>query len=269
MFLLLGILLQLLAGSGLIGSASAWDEPMEGVASRYTAPFLEMLRVRVAGPPLPSPGSETGSPVFQCIDTEGAPLLMGFEQQVVIEAPMEAVSAVIERMERYPELFSGLAEVQVERQSASHWSTRWEQRIPLLFVPNIHYQMEYVIGSPIPGKRLFRYQLKASGDLKSSDGAVLLETLGTGRTLYSEWDFYEADWGIAATFGRGWLWRRNAEGVVLSTLAIKAKSEKPGLTESQARELAETWASQQGLDFECRAWLPPPAWLKGPGAPQK
>lgn len=237
-----------------------WDVSVGQIQSRYTAPLLGFLRSRLASRrPIPGPdpsalASAKGGLWFRCLETEGSPFFMGFEQHLIISAPLDGVAQVLDRMDNYAELFPGYESVKFISRERNRWLTHWEQEIPIPLVPNIHFEMEYVVSKVSPMVRLYRYQLHSGESLKSSDGAVILQSLGGGKTLFSEWDFYDAHWGIASSFGRDRIWRENAKGILLSTLAVKMKAEKPELSESQALKAAERFADDSDIDFRCQGW---------------
>ena len=56
---------------------------------------------------------------------------MGFEQEMRIEAPLEKVAAVLDRVEDYARLFPGFASVKLAKQKGARWWIDWEQRIPI------------------------------------------------------------------------------------------------------------------------------------------
>ena len=257
------------------GGNLAWDAPIGAISSRYTEPLRELLRKKILiAHPLrqksPAKATEKTLPKEEtaglesyggiirlgCFETQGEPLFMGMVQELEIEAPIERVSQVLERVDQYAELFQGYAEIKVVSKKDNLWRTHWEQRIPIPFVRNIRYDLDYLLSDPVPALKLFRYQLIESTRLKASDGAILLRKIGPNTTQYNEWDFYDADWGIAASFGRDRLWREGLEGAALSDLAIKLKAENPAMTENQARDAAESLASDKKAVFKCHGWKP-------------
>ena len=55
------------------------------------------------------------------------------------------------------------------------WVTAWEQRVPVFFVPNVKYEMYYLVHQSSADHRSYRYQLKDSKDLIKSDGVILID----------------------------------------------------------------------------------------------
>src|SRR5262249_17999024 len=82
---------------------------------------------------------------------------------------------------------------------------------------------------------VYRYQLKESNRLWHSDGAIVLEAVGN-RTRYTEWDFFDADYGIAKTLAPTRIWREAIEGMYLSDIAIKLKAEHPDWENKEVRK---------------------------------
>jgi hypothetical protein len=115
----------------------------------------------------------------------------------------------------------------------------FEQTVPVPFVPNIKYEMLYTISNPAPTKRIYRYQLKEAGTIKSSDGLIILKGNADSTTDYTEFDFFDADWGLAKVAGKNKLWHDSVEGIYLSDLAILFKSEDAKMSDRDARKLAK------------------------------
>ena len=74
------------------------------------------------------------------------------------------------------------------------------------------------MSSPRAGFRTYRYGLKESNHLRRDDGVIVLESLDAGRTLYTEYDFFDADWGVAK------IWVTIKSGGIASKASIKRTS---------------------------------------------
>jgi hypothetical protein len=219
-------------------SAAASDPSLGGVETPYS---VEMRRVesRFLGR-LPQKSPAFGAELkAQCLETPGAPLYIGLEQTLWIEAGIESVVATLSDIDHYAELFPGYESVKVNNSQGDRRETTWEQRIPLPFVPNIRYEITYRLDLTQPSVKAFRYQLRKPSKLTANDGAILLTAVSSSRTAYREFDFFDAEWGVAKVAGHDKLWKDSVEGLLLSTLAVKLKSENPAWTSNHAREEAE------------------------------
>lgn len=196
------------------------------VESPYTPFIIKMIKTWPAENPADL-ASDKNLVQLQCFETQGNDLYIGAEQIMTIHAPLSRVEAVLDDFKGYPALFDGLLKVEVKEQDGNRFLTYWEQSIPIPLVPNVKNHMFYVIDKPDPRKKIYRYQLKQSNHLKFNDGFILLEEKGPNLTHYVEFDFWDADWGIAKTFGKDRIWRDNIEGLYQSDLAIKLKAESP------------------------------------------
>ena len=75
--------------------------------------------------------------------------------------------------------------------------------------------------------------------LIASDGLIVLTPLNSTQTLYTEYDFFDAKWGVAASFGGDKLWKDTVEGIALSDLAFKVAAERPELRIEQIKDEAK------------------------------
>ena len=188
------------------------------------------------------PPTASSNPVeIICLAKPGELNAIGAGQRMRIEAPLAAVEAVVDAIDQYQSLFPGYKQVRVESRNGNRWLTFWEQIVPIFFVPNVKYEMDYLLSKPSPTRKIYRYQLHQKNTLKYSDGAIVLEALGPSATQYTEFDFFDADWGIAASFGGDRIWSDSIESLYLSDLGIKLKAENPSWSEKKAAETAKTY----------------------------
>ena len=239
---------------------------------RYTAALIQFLERRLKMPvPPPSqpstaaaPSGTVSDPVahFQCLETSGKTNFMGFEEVVEMDQPLESIAGVIAQISSYSKLFPGYESVELKVRKGEpappylgYWKTAWEQIVPFPFVPNIHYEMDYVVTRPDANRLVYRYQLASTdGMLIESDGAILLERLGPKLTRYSEWDFYDAQWGVGASIGRKRLWNKNLEGLMLSDFAIAVQARHPEWKPEKARDEAEAVLGRLTPKTQCSEW---------------
>jgi hypothetical protein len=217
------------------------DEKLEGPASIYTPEIVRLIR---QWPPkgLDDSFKSDENPVkLQCIETPGNPYYIGLRQQMRVDAPLSRVEAILDDIDRYQHLFPGYDDIHIVSSSGNKFLTFWEQHIPVFFVPNVKYQVTYLMDKSSPHLKVYRYQLKESEHLKASDGLIVIESETDPKTLvqrtrYTEFDFFDADWGILKTLAPEKIWKESVEGIYLSDLAIKLKAEHP---EWDSREISE------------------------------
>lgn len=154
-------------------------------------------------------------------------LYIGALQHMTVNAPLAAVVKILDDFGDYPKIFDGLIKCEVRARDSNRLLTFWEQDIPVPFVPNEKNEMIYLVHTPDPTRKIYRYQLKSSNHLKTNDGMIVLQALGDAKTDYTEYDFWDADWGLAKAFGHDRIWRENLEGIYQSDLAIKLRAEHP------------------------------------------
>lgn len=208
----------------------AIEGPLGGVESAY-APILTG---KIHGwPPAEvqedakNPGTD-GNPIrLQCIETPGNRFYIGLEQHMRVNAPIEKVAAVIDDFAHYKELFPDFDDIHVVSREGNRILTFWEQHIPVFFIPNVKYEVIYLVDDSRPDRRIYRYQLAKENHIKKNDGMIVIEADGPTRTRYTEYDFFDADWGPLTTFAPGKIWGNAVEGIYLSDLAIQLKSEHP------------------------------------------
>lgn len=193
---------------------------------------------------------------LQCYKTEADPLYIGVRQQLRIGSSLKRLAKVVDDIEAYKDIFPGFSKIKIESKDGSRWSTFWEQIVPIPFVPNVKYRMLYEVGDLKEKYRTYRYQLAEKSSLTYSDGFIILQSIGENETLYTEYDFFNADWGAAKIFGQKRIWIDSIEGLVLSDLAIKFRSINPEWDAKQVKKSAKN-ATDSKLIKECYSNLMP------------
>jgi hypothetical protein len=202
---------------------------LESVESRYTQALCQLAQNWPRGVSFNGAPPSVGRPTLEseCYETEGNPTYIGIGQRMVIGASIARVSAVVDDFAGYVGIFDGLVSVHPVATDGNRLVTEWEESIPFPFVPNEHSQMVHLINQRGPALRTYRYGLKKGTDLLKDDGIVVLEAKSPDETIYTEYDFFDANWGIAKSFGVDRLWKRNVEGIYQSDLALKLRAEHP------------------------------------------
>lgn len=204
-------------------SFTAAAEGLGGVVSPYTARLEALSKSMVASKQFPVPkGPEIE---LKCFSTPGNELYIGVEQKLKINAPLAAVTKVIDDIDHYADIFPGYSDIHVISREGDRLTSYWEQTVPIPFVPNVKYEMLYRLETIGSDQKLYRYQLKKSEKLLKSDGFVLVRADGEKSTLFYEIDFFDAKWGSAKIFGKRKLWSNVLEDMAASDYGIKLRAE--------------------------------------------
>jgi hypothetical protein len=159
-----------------------------------------------------------------CLATSGQQHYVGMLQRMTIHAPLSVVENLLDDVSHYKDLFPGIEDVRVLPGSrlGNRYVTAWEQRVPVVFVPNLSYELDYLVDRVVPGRSVYRYKLRQGKDLIASDGLIVLEATGPQLTRFTEYDFFHARTGpLPAPL----VWRESVRGAFLSDMAIKLKAE--------------------------------------------
>jgi len=217
------ILSALLAASSLGATAEPVAEKFDGPDSVYSGRLVQVLQ-RWPGKHLDAPGP--GPVELTCIATAEQEKYVGMLQRATIRAPLSAVEAVLDDVAHYKDLFPNTVDVHVVPGSrrGNRYLTSWEQRIPVFFLPNVTYELAYVVDKTTPGRSVYRYKLGRGDQLVASDGMVILEATGPDTTQFTEYDFFHAR---PVPLPTQFVWRESLRGAFLSDVAIKLKAENP------------------------------------------
>jgi len=206
------------------------ETPLDGPKSIYTDYLLNLLSSWPHTAAKSEVSAKDPNPVqLQCLETPGNPFYIGLRQIMIVDAPLSRVAAVLDDIDHYKEIFPGYDDIHVVSRDRNRILTTWEQHIPIFFVPNIRYQLSYIVDSS-SNRRIYRYQLKDGDHLKSNDGMIVIEAIPSKlpahpQTLYKEYDFIDADWGVLKSIAPEKIWKATVEGIYLSDLGIKLKAE--------------------------------------------
>jgi hypothetical protein len=187
---------------------------------------------------IPDHKSETNPVWVRGIKTPDKNLYIGTLKQLWIQAPLEKVAAVIDLFDLYPEFFDEVKKVKVLERDGNKLTVFWERNSPAFFIPNIKYEMIYIIQKVSDHKTIYRYQLKKGNSLNFSDGLIVLEAAEDG-TKVTGIDFYDANWGLAGALASGKIWRKSIEGGYKGDIAFKMRVEHPDWSPKQIRTESE------------------------------
>ena len=216
------------------GAVHPLDEDLGGPPSRYARALLAVAQ-RGEAPP---PNDAGAAPVaLRCVATPGDRKYVGIVQWMEIAAPLAEVDRILADVPHYKDLFPGLVDAREVQRSrdGNRYLTAWEQRVPVFFVPNTRYELTYLVTRE--GARVvYRYRLARRGELTNSDGVIVLEADGARRTRFTEYDFFNARWGILP---EGAVWRESLRGAFGSDVAIKLRAEHPAWSYPRIADEAE------------------------------
>ena len=236
-----------------------FDVDLGGKASRYT-PIL--VRIAKNWPPFsrdeelpPAPSTPMS---LRCFSTPGSPFFVGVRERMWVRASLGAVDSVLSDINHYADLFPGYKEVRIVHADGNRLLTRWEQIIPVFFLPNVIYDLNYVIDRSHSDKIIYRFQLSSGDHIRSSDGLIVVEPVTPSLTRYTEYDFWDADYGLLGTLAPGRIWRESVEDVVLSDLAIQLKATYPEWSYEKVRNEADRQLQKDQVESAIRTRLPFP-----------
>ena len=90
---------------------------------------------------------------------------------------------------------------------------------------------------------------------------IVLDAISTHLTRYVEFDFWDAHWGIAKTFGAKKIWQNSLQGLVQSDLAIKLRAENKDWDEkkvlSESKNQADAYPTEDRFNkrVDAKVWL--------------
>ena len=198
---------------------------------------------------------------LRAFETPGNDTYLGVAQYQEIHAPIAQVAAVIDDYPHYPDLFDDLIRAEVRSNENGALVLFTEQRIPAPFVPNeeneMMYRIESVQANPSrAASKSYLYQLRSSKNLKFNDGLILLTQAGENLTIYSEIDFWDAEWGFIKSFGAKRIWASSLRALAQADLAIKLQAEHPEWDRRRSKKESEKQAQQIAVDPIYRDRLP-------------
>jgi hypothetical protein len=149
--------------------------------------------------------------------------------------------------------------------NGARFVTVWEQRVPVFFLPNVIYELANVVDKTATDLRVYRYKLLRGEQMVASDGMVVLEALGLESTRFTEYDFFNAQWGPLPASA---VWRESLRGAFLSDMAIKLRAENPrwsveriakeaeGRLEGEAERIEQCYRQRQRTDLRAANVFP-------------
>ena len=214
------------------------DKIPQAIESYYSPRICNVLK---NWPPREVPALADGAnPLWmRGIKTPGNEGYIGVEKRMMINAPLARVSSLLDDFTRYKDRTPDLKEVRVVAREGNRVTTAWETKSPVFFVPNTRYELVWTVDTTSPQRTVYRFQLKSSNHLKSSDTLIVLEARGE-TTQLTTFDFFQLDLGFVGAFATTKkIWKKTFEGYYSGDIALKAQAEHPDWTAKQLKKEAE------------------------------
>jgi hypothetical protein len=206
---------------------------------------------------------------LEAITTEGTPLAIGVIQMVMIKAPLATVAQKVDDVAGYSKMFEGLKKSEIQESIKDSDVLRqrayFEQSVPVPFVPNDKNNMVYWVKATGETRKFYRYQFHSGNNLTSDDGLVVLDAISSRLTRYVEIDFFNANWGLAKTFGEKKIWVDSLRGILQTDYAFKLASENPTWTPDKVKKESSKLADQYPVEKRYEARTKLQTWLKDHG----
>lgn len=190
------------------------------------------------------------------VRTPDRPYYVGFKKCMVIHAPLKQVVAVKDDVPHYLDLFPGFRTIKKISEDQNRMTLQWERDIGVFFVPNIVYRVNYV-REVSDTRAVYRWQFLDGDRILFSDGVEVLESLTPTTTLFSNYEFFEADYGIGLfglkAMSSDGVWDESRKGSYRSIFAIRFKAEHPDWDYERVRQESEALAEKaqpQKIDFQ-------------------
>ena len=215
------------------------DTLLPGPESAYQTVFIEIWKnwkTRPSWNPTTNPGSPVAIRMYR---TPGSPYYIGMEKQMLVQAPLARLEAVMDNFDHYRDLFPDFRIIREENRDGNRVEVFFQRGVPVPFVEDIFYRLTYLLDKTDPLQKVYRYHLKESNNLKRSDGLIFLDAISENETRFHAFDFYEADWSVLKIMGADRIWRDTIQGTFLSDLCIKMRAEHPDWTYERIRRERE------------------------------
>jgi hypothetical protein len=230
------LLLLFLSNTLNATSSTTVQSRYTNLVDQITLPQLNEMKSRFHS-------TESNKKIFlTCIETSDDHLYIGLWHGLEINTALKNVTTVIEDFNNYHDFFEGIEESKIQKKVAlNQWEVLFENKSPVFFVPNVHYQMNYIV-NPLDGGVIYKYHLSNLFQQKSitfSDGMIFLKE-ENGITKFYELDFFNANWGILGTIAGANVWNDSVKELVISDLELKFKSENLKLTTTEKKGKIES-----------------------------
>jgi len=250
------VTILLLAVVAIAPTQASASDALPGIDSVYSDYLAQVLQRWVPARTAIGAAAPAGDSVaMTCVATQGSERYVGMIHRQRIGASLDKVEEVLDDIGHYKDLFPGTIDVRVlagsrrpvpGAPSAARFDTAWVQRAPMPLMPDIRYEMAYLV-EKAPARAVYRYKLRSGDQLTASDGLVVVEAIDARTTEFTEYDFFDARWGPLPA----WLvWRESLKGAFASDVAIRLKAEQAAWSYLRIAEEADRLTSLESRRFE-------------------
>jgi hypothetical protein len=230
---------------------------LSGIDSIYSARLKNLFMKEVSVPPKGSPGVLK---IYR-INTPSNELYIGMKQEMVVKASVSDVAGVLDDFAKYPEMFEDLAKVEIVSRNNGGFSLLQEQKVPIPFISNVVFTLNYFVDDSQPGRKGYLYKLKESNNMKFNDGMIKLVRISENECFFIEYDFVSADWSLLGSIASSKIWESSIEGAVFSNMIIKLKAEHPDWHYSRIKKEAKKITSSYNLTEIVKEGIPADSFL--------
>ena len=219
------LILNLLAA--LPHQAAATELKAESESSIHSGKYFQTIqewteRWKNPGSDL-KPSLNPNEMIIQSIRTIGDKTYIGLLAKTLINAKLADVLSVLQNIDQYKKIYPGLDEISFVPAQNDQFDIHWKFSGPM--GTHTVYNTIQKITKLGAFKAFLIYHLKNSKDVLETDGFVFLQETN-GKTEYVSVDFFNAKWGLAATFFEETIWKTSFDNTQKATLAIKNEAEK-------------------------------------------
>jgi hypothetical protein len=231
------------------------ESSLEGPDSpKYTAWVLNALRSWPVARLVPR--QDENNPIeMRCLRTSQNERYVGARQSMWIRASLGEVASVIRDYEHYKDLSPGFVDIRVLSRDHNKAVLYWEKRTPTFLIPNVRYEMTYLVDESSRDRVVFRYKLKESKHLRNADGFIVLEKEGEKLARFTRYDFIDPTRGVFNSAPVGLIWKNTLEDIYLSNAGIKLKAEHPLWTFEQVVSKSEELLKTNSGELDSRNCL--------------
>jgi len=184
---------------------------------------------------------------LRCFETSQHSEVIGVAHGFVVHAAAARLVAVIDDYDHYKDLFEDTVKVRVTPIPNGLYEY-WEQKAPVIFLPNTRYALNTVIHDEMPQRKIWHSRLVSSNQLLGNDVFVAVYPLENGSSYYWEVDFINAKWGVASSIAMSSIWSGAVSDIALADLDIKLRAENPTWTYDHVRESAKKQLDTHPVD---------------------
>ena len=208
---------------------------LTGVNSIYSVRLKNLFLKNMT---IPQKGSHDALKITR-INTQSNELYIGMKQEMIVKASVRDVAGILDDFAHYHEMFDDLVKAEIVSYSNSGFSLLQEQNIPIPFVSNVVFTLNYFVDKALPDRMGYLYKLKSSNNMNFNDGMIKLARISDNECYFIEYDFVSADWSLLGSIASNKIWESSIEGAVVSNMIIKLKAEHPDWPYSKVKKEAK------------------------------